>query len=55
MSESFTVKEWLRPHQPEEAGMTPNECWELLIGRVERRTVRIEDLRVVFILIDRQS
>lgn len=28
--------------------MSPAECWDLLIGRVERRTVRTEDLRVVF-------
>lgn len=28
--------------------MSPAECWESLIPRVERRTVRIEDLHVVF-------
>jgi hypothetical protein len=28
--------------------MSPGECWDSLIQRVERRTVRIEDLHVVF-------
>lgn len=28
--------------------MSPGECWDKLIGRVERRTVRVEDLHVVF-------
>jgi transposase InsO family protein len=28
--------------------MSPAECWDLLIGRVERRTVRTEDLHIVF-------
>lgn len=28
--------------------MTPGQCWDKLIQRVERRTVRIEDLHVVF-------
>lgn len=27
---------------------TPNECWEREIGRIERRTVRTEDLHIVF-------
>jgi len=30
------------------AWMTPSECWDKLIGRVERRTVRTEDLHIVF-------
>jgi hypothetical protein len=28
--------------------MSPAECWDLLIGRVERRTVRTEDLAIAF-------
>jgi hypothetical protein len=28
--------------------MSPNECWEKLIPRIERRTVRTEDLHIVF-------
>jgi hypothetical protein len=28
--------------------MSPGECWDKLIPRVERRTVRVEDLHVVF-------
>jgi hypothetical protein len=28
--------------------MSPSQCWDKLIQRVERRTVRTEDLRVVF-------
>jgi len=28
--------------------MSPGQCWDLLIPRVERRTVRVEDLHVVF-------
>ena len=30
------------------AWCTPSECWDRLIGRVERRTVRVEDLHIVF-------
>ncbi|HYW47256.1 MAG TPA: hypothetical protein VE959_30595 [Bryobacteraceae bacterium] len=28
--------------------LSPAECWDLLIPRVERRTVRVEDLHIVF-------
>jgi len=28
--------------------MSPSECWDMLIGRVERRTVRTEDLHIIF-------
>jgi transposase len=28
--------------------MSPAECWDELIGRVERRTVRLEDIHIIF-------
>jgi hypothetical protein len=41
--------EGMRKHIPTGMGwMTPGECWDKLIGGVQRRTVRLEDIHVIF-------